>query len=202
MRIGSAGSEEKKMWLDIVLIGIGLSMDAFAVATCKGLGMRKINWKKTILIGVYFGGFQALMPVLGWLLGTSFTVYIESVDHWIAFGLLVFIGGKMILEAIRKKEGEEEPEELDQPIKHRELLILAIATSIDALAVGISFAAIGTPIVPAAPVIGCITFVLSIVGVCIGNQFGSRFEKKAEIAGGVILILIGIKVLVEHMGGI
>ncbi len=186
------------MWLDILLIGIGLSMDAFAVATCKGLGMKKIRWSQTIVIGIYFGGFQALMPVLGWLLGTGFRVYIEKVDHWIAFGLLVFIGGKMIFEAIRKKEDEAGTEE-EKPLDHKELFVLAIATSIDALAVGISFAAIGTPIVPAAPVIGVITFGLSVAGVCIGNRFGSRFEKKAEIAGGVILILIGIKVLVEHI---
>lgn len=190
----------KTMWLDILLIGIGLSMDAFAVATCKGLGMRKIRWKQTMVIGVYFGGFQALMPVIGWLLGTRFRIYIESVDHWIAFGLLVFIGGKMILEAVRSKE-EDTIEEYDQPINHKEMLLLAIATSIDALAVGISFAAIGTPIVPAAPVIGVITFGLSVAGVWIGNRFGSRFKKKAEIAGGVILILIGVKVLIEHIGG-
>ncbi|MBQ6442314.1 MAG: manganese efflux pump [Lachnospiraceae bacterium] len=187
------------MWLDIVLIGIGLSMDAFAVATCKGLGMRRIRWMQAIVIGVYFGGFQAMMPVLGWLLGTRFRVYIESADHWIAFGLLAFIGGKMIFEAVRKKE-EDTEEKYDQPLNHKEMFVLAIATSIDALAVGISFAALGSPIVPAAPVIGVITFGLSVAGVCIGNRFGSRFEKKAEIAGGVILILIGVKVLIEHMG--
>lgn len=189
------------MWLDILLIAIGLSMDAFAVATCKGLGMRKVRWKQAIVIGIYFGGFQALMPVIGWLLGTRFLIYVENVDHWIAFGLLVFIGGKMLVEAIRNKE-DEEAIEYDQPLNHGEMFLLAIATSIDALAAGISFAAIETPIVPAASVIGVITFGLSIAGVCIGNRFGTRFKRKAEIAGGVILILIGIKILIEHIGGL
>ena len=185
------------MWIEIILIGIGLSMDAFAVAVCKGLAMKQLNKKQALVIGLYFGLFQGMMPVLGWLFGTGFMKYIEAVDHWIAFGLLAFIGGKMIVEAIREKPAEAE--KTDQPLKHRELLILAIATSIDALAVGISFAAIGTPIVPAAPVIGLITFSLSILGVFIGNRFGSRYERKAEILGGIILIAIGVKILIEHL---
>lgn len=187
------------MWIEIVLIGIGLSMDAFAVAVCKGLAMRRIHVRQALVIGLYFGVFQALMPVLGWLLGINFRRYIESVDHWIAFGLLAFIGGKMILEAIREKETAVAPEEYDQPLDHKELLLLAIATSIDALAVGISFAALGTPIFPSVLVIGCLTFGISVGGVVIGNVFGSRFDRYAQIAGGIILILIGIKVLVEHM---
>lgn len=201
------------MWIEIILIGIGLSMDAFAVAICKGLAMKRVRLRSAVLVGLYFGAFQALMPVLGWLLGTQFRRYIEAVDHWIAFGLLTVIGGKMLYEGIRDslsaqkdkeayKEGkkkEDSPEKTDEPIRHKELLLLAIATSIDALAVGISFAAIGTPIFPSAGVIGVITFLLSILGVWIGNRFGNRYEKKAEIAGGIILIAIGIKILVEHL---
>ena len=187
------------MWLEIVLIGIGLSMDAFAVAVCKGLAMRKLNVRQAVVIGLYFGGFQALMPTLGWFLGSQFRRYIESVDHWVAFGLLAFIGGKMIVEAVREKEDGNAPETLDPPLDHKELFILAIATSIDALAVGISFAAIGTPIFPQAELIGVITFVISVGGVAIGNRFGSRYEKRAEIIGGIILIIIGIKVLIEHL---
>lgn len=189
------------LMLEIILIGIGLSMDAFAVSVCKGLAMRKINFKQAFIIGLYFGVFQAVMPILGWLLGINFRRYIESIDHWVAFALLAFIGVKMIIEAIREKEKEISPEDFDKPLNHKEMLILAIATSIDALAVGISFAAIGDPIFPAVLVIGCITFGLSIVGVTVGSVFGSRFEKYAEIAGGVILILIGVKVLMEHIGG-
>lgn len=188
------------MWLEIILIGVGLSMDAFAVAVCKGLAMRRINIRRALVIGIYFGGFQALMPFLGWLLGKEFRRYIESIDHWVAFGLLAFIGVKMILEAIRSKNQEISPEDFDKPLNHKEMLLLAIATSIDALAVGISFAAIGTPIFPAILMIGWITFGLSILGVIVGNLFGNRFEKYAEIAGGVILILIGVKILIEHLG--
>lgn len=188
------------MWLEILLIGIGLSMDAFAVAVCKGLAMRRINWKQAVIIGLYFGAFQALMPTVGWLLGTQFRRYIERVDHWIAFGLLAFIGVKMIVEAVREQSDPAAPETYDAPIDHKEMFILAIATSIDALAVGISFAAIGAPIFPSAEIIGCITFGISIGGVVIGNLFGSRFEKRAEIIGGIILILIGFKILFEHLG--
>lgn len=187
------------LWLEIVFIGIGLSMDAFAVAIVKGLSMRRIHWGQAVVIGLYFGGFQALMPTLGWLLGTQFRRYIERVDHWIAFALLAFIGGKMIVETLREKESESAPEVYDAPLNHKEMLILAIATSIDALAVGISFAAIGTPIFPEAEVIGVITFGISIGGVGIGHVFGRRFEKKAQIAGGIILIFIGVKILIEHL---
>jgi putative Mn2+ efflux pump MntP len=162
--------------------------------------MEKINKKQAVVIGLYFGGFQALMPLIGWLLGIRFQRYITSVDHWIAFILLVLIGGKMVFEAIHDKEDETEVGQKDQPLDHREMFMLAIATSIDALAVGITFAFLDTPIIEAIVVIGCTTFVLSIVGVVVGNYFGTRYQKKAEIVGGVILILIGLKILLEHLG--
>lgn len=188
------------MYLELFLIGVGLSMDAFAVSVCRGLAMNRVNKKQAVVIGLYFGGFQALMPVIGWVLGIRFQKYIVSVDHWIAFVLLAFLGGKMIFEAVREQE-EEEVGEKDLPLDHKELLMLAIATSIDALAVGITFAFLDTPILTAAAVIGCTTFALSIAGVAAGNFFGTRYKKKAEIAGGVILILIGLKILLEHLGG-
>lgn len=187
------------MFLELFLIGVGLSMDAFAVSVCKGLAMEKINKKQAVVIGLYFGGFQALMPLLGWLLGVRFQKYIVSIDHWVAFVLLVFIGGKMILEAVRDKEDQEIGQK-DLPLNHKEMLIMAVATSIDALAVGISFAFLDVPIVEAVTIIGCTTFVLSVAGVVVGNFFGTRYKKKAEIFGGVILILIGLKILTEHLG--
>lgn len=185
--------------IELFLIGVGLSMDAFAVSVCKGLAMKKVNKKQAVIIALYFGGFQALMPLIGWFLGVRFQKYITSFDHWIAFGLLVFIGGKMILEAIRDTDVQEIREK-DPPLDHKEMVVLAIATSIDALAVGITFAFLDTPIVEAIVIIGCITFLLSIFGVVVGNFFGTRYKKKAEIAGGIILILIGLKVLLEHLG--
>lgn len=187
------------LFFELFLIGVGLSMDAFAVSVCKGLAMNRVNKKQAVVIGLYFGGFQALMPLIGWFLGIRFQKYITSVDHWIAFVLLAFIGGKMILEAVRDQDVVEIAQK-DPPLKHKELLILAVATSIDALAVGITFAFLDTPIVAAVAIIGVTTFVLSIVGVVMGNFFGTRYKKKAEIAGGVILILIGTKILVEHLG--
>lgn len=188
------------MVLELFLIGVGLSMDAFAVSICKGLGMEKVNKKHTFLIGVYFGGFQALMPFLGWALGIRFQKYITAVDHWIAFFLLLFIGGKMVIEAVREKEEEDTCQKKDMPLDHREMFMLAVATSIDALAVGITFAFLNVSIVEAITIIGCTTFVLSIIGVLVGNFFGTRYKKKAEIIGGVILILIGLKILLEHLG--
>lgn len=187
------------MFIELFLIGVGLSMDAFAVSVCKGLAMEKINKKQAVVIGLYFGGFQALMPLLGWLLGVRFQKYIVSIDHWVAFTLLAFIGGKMILEAVRDKVDHEIGQK-DLPLNHREMLIMAVATSIDALAVGITFAFLDVPIAEAVTVIGCTTFVLSIAGVVVGNFFGTRYKKKAEISGGVILILIGLKILTEHLG--
>jgi putative Mn2+ efflux pump MntP len=185
--------------IELFLIGVGLSMDAFAVSVCKGLAMEKVNKKQAVIIGLYFGGFQALMPLIGWLLGIRFQKYITSIDHWIAFILLALIGGKMVYEAIHDKE-EVEVGQKDLPLDHKEMVLLAIATSIDALAVGITFAFLDTPIIEAIVIIGCTTFALSIVGVVVGNFFGTRYQKKAEIAGGVILILIGLKILLEHLG--
>ncbi len=187
------------VFIELFLIGVGLSMDAFAVSICKGLAMEKVNKKQAVVIGLYFGGFQALMPLIGWFLGIRFQKYITSIDHWIAFILLVFIGGKMILEAVRDPDVQEIREK-DLPLKHKEMLMLAIATSIDALAVGITFAFLETPIVEAIVIIGCTTFALSILGVVVGNFFGTRYKKKAEIAGGIILVLIGLKILLEHLG--
>ncbi len=185
---------------ELFLLGVGLSMDAFAVAVCKGLSMRRINKNQTLIIGLYFGGFQALMPFLGWLLGSQFQQYITSIDHWIAFILLGYIGGKMIYEAIKEWKEEEVAEVMDPPLDHKNMLMLAVATSIDALAVGITFAFLQTPIVEAISIIGCTTFVISIVGVVVGNLFGSRYKNKAELVGGVILVCIGLKILLEHLG--
>lgn len=187
------------VFIELFLIGVGLSMDAFAVSICKGLAMEKVNKKQAFMIGLYFGGFQALMPLIGWLLGIRFQKYITSFDHWIAFVLLAFIGGKMVAEAVHD-DGMDEIPEKDLPLNHREMLILAVATSIDALAVGITFAFLAIPIIEALVIIGCTTFFLSIFGVVVGNFFGNRYKKKAEIAGGIILILIGLKILLEHLG--
>lgn len=183
---------------ELLLIGVGLSMDAFAVAVCKGLNMRKVNKVHCFVIALFFGGFQALMPLIGWALGRQFEQYITTIDHWIAFILLGFIGGKMIFEAL--KEEEEEINKTDSRLDIKELFLLAIATSIDALAVGITFAFLNVSILPAVSIIGCTTFVLSAMGVFIGNIFGSRYKSKAELAGGIILVLIGVKILLEHMG--
>lgn len=181
---------------ELFLIGVGLSMDAFAVAVCKGLAMPKMRWRQTAVIALFFGGFQALMPILGWALGRQFEMYITSVDHWIAFALLVMIGGKMVWDAFH----EEGAEDLQEKFSLKELLVLAIATSIDAMAVGITFAFLRVEIVSAAILIGCTTCILSLIGVCVGRQFGDRFQNKATLAGGIILCLIGLKILLEHLG--
>ena len=188
------------MFVFLFLIGVSLSMDAFAVAICKGLAMRKVNKKQCFVIALFFGGFQALMPFLGWLLGTRFESYITSIDHWIAFVLLAFIGGKMVVEAVRDKDDNPEITEMDPPLNIKEMFVLAVATSIDALAVGITFAFLEIPIVQAIAIIGTTTFIISIAGVYIGNFFGNKYKNKAEIVGGVILILIGLKILLEHLG--
>ena len=185
--------------VEILLIGIGLSMDAFAVAICKGLGMRRINYRHTFIIALFFGGFQALMPFLGWLLGSRFAQYITRYDHWIAFVLLLFIGGKMVWDTLHE-DGKEEEEFSNERLDLKELLLMAVATSIDALAVGISFAFLQVRIVAAITLIGCTTFVLSAAGVCVGHKFGAKYEDKATLAGGIILILIGVKILLEHLG--
>ena len=180
---------------ELFLIAVGLSMDAFAVAVCKGLSMKRIDKKYTLLIALFFGGFQALMPLLGYFLGSQFSVYIEKIDHWVVFLLLALIGGNMI-----KESREEAEEETYRGIDYKELLLLAVATSIDALAVGITFAFLQVEIVPAVLLIGCTTFVLSLIGVVVGNLFGARDKSRAELTGGIILILIGVKILLEHLG--
>ena len=185
--------------VELLLIGVGLSMDAFAVSVCKGLNMRKVNKVHSFVIALFFGGFQAIMPLTGWLLGRQFEQYITAIDHWIAFGLLAFLGVKMVVDSCKKEE--EEIHKTESRLDLKELFVMAVATSIDALAVGITFAFLNVNIVLAITVIGCTTFVLSIAGVFIGNIFGSRYKNKAELAGGVILVLIGVKILVEHLMG-
>ena len=181
--------------LTLFITAVGLSMDAFAVSVCKGLAMKKINLKKACIAGLWFGGFQAMMPLLGYLLGSQFKQYVEAVDHWIAFVLLVLIGINMIKEALSKDE-----EKADDSLSFKTMLLLAVATSIDALAVGITYAFLQVDIVPAVSFIGIITFTLSAVGVKVGNVFGMKYKSGAELAGGIILVLIGTKILLEHLG--
>ncbi len=180
--------------LELFAIAVGLSMDAFAVSVCKGLSLRSYRPGRSLLAGLYFGGFQALMPLLGWLLGVRFQQVIVRVDHWIAFVLLVLIGANMLREA------RQEEESLDEAMGPRAMLPLAVATSIDALAVGVTFAFLQVDIVPAVGFIGVTTFVLSAVGVWIGSAFGARWRERAQQAGGLILILMGAKILIEHLG--
>lgn len=187
-------------FVEIFLIGVGLSMDAFAVSVCKGLGMHRVNYAHALVIALFFGVFQGLMPVIGWLVGSAFAAYVTAVDHWIAFALLAFVGGKMLWDAFHDEGKEEDDETSMQKLDLRELFMLAIATSIDALAVGISFSFLQIDIAAAALIIGCTTFVLSLVGVVVGNRFGARFEKPSQIAGGIVLIAIGLKILLEHLG--
>lgn len=176
-------------------LAVGLSMDAFAVSVCKGLAMKKITVRKALIVGLWFGGFQALMPLIGFLLGVRFRQSITAVDHWIGFVLLAFIGINMIREALSKEE-EEGNDSLDV----RTMLTLAVATSIDALAVGITFAFLHVQILSAITFIGITTLVCSMIGVKIGNVFGTKYKSKAELAGGIILILLGTKILLEHLG--
>ena len=180
---------------ELFVIAVGLSMDAFAVSICKGLSVRKAEPRHSLIVGAYFGGFQALMPAIGYVLGRQFESLITSVDHWIAFVLLGIIGGNMIREALK---GEQE--ELDDSFTFRTMLPLAIATSIDALAMGVTFAFLQVQIVPAVLFIGVTTFVLSAVGLKVGNVFGAKYKSRAELFGGVVLVLMGIKILLEHLG--
>lgn len=183
---------------ELLLLAVGLSMDAFAVSVCKGLSVKKAGVKESVICGSWFGGFQALMPLLGFFLGTLFAAAIEAFDHWVAFGLLAVIGANMLKEAF-SKEGDCENNCADFSVKT--MFVMAVATSIDALAVGISLAMAGNVNIALAVVlIGVTTFLLSGLGVKIGNLFGNRFEKKAQIAGGVILIFLGVKILLEHLG--
>lgn len=181
--------------IEILLTGLGLAMDAFAVAVCKGLSMKKFDKKKGIIIGLYFGIFQGMMPLIGYLLGTTFQSLITSIDHWIAFVLLGFIGGNMLKEAFSKDD-----ETCNDKVDFKTMLPLAIATSIDALAVGITFAFLKVNIVIAVLSIGIITFIMSFIGSKVGNKFGTKYEKKAQLFGGIILVLIGLKILLEHLG--
>lgn len=181
--------------ITLFIIALGLSMDAFAVSVCKGLAMKKLTLKKAAIVGLWFGGFQGLMPLIGYILGSHFERYITSIDHWIAFILLGLIGISMIKEALEKEE-----ECQDESLSFKTMVILAVATSIDALAVGITFAFLKVTILSAVLFIGIITFVLSMAGVKVGNVFGIRYKSKAELAGGIILILMGTKILLEHLG--
>ena len=193
--------EEEMGIIELLFLSVGLAMDAFAVSICKGLNMTKINYKNAGIIALFFGVFQAGMPVIGYALGTRFAKYIESFDHWVAFGLLAFIGGQMIYEAVKGEEDDEDSEDDGDRLDIKQLFILAIATSIDALAVGITFALLdGMSIWFSVAMIGVVTFIISFFGVIIGNRFGNKYERKAELAGGVILVLIGLKILLEHMG--
>lgn len=180
--------------LEIILTSVGLSMDAFAVSICKGLSLKKIDVKKCFIIGLYFGFFQAIMPLIGYFLGVNMKEFIMSIDHWIVFVLLAMIGINMVLEAFREENN------INDKIDFKTMIMLAIATSIDALAVGITFAFLEVNILLAVSLIGIITFAICMIGVKIGNIFGNKYEKKAQVFGGVILILLGLKILLEHLG--
>ena len=180
---------------EIAVIGIGLSMDAFAVSVCKGLSMKKIDWLKVIIIALYFGIFQAIMPVFGYFLGSTFSFLVQKIDHWLAFILLSAIGWNMI-----KESASDEEENKNDNVDVKTMTLLAIATSIDALAVGVTFAFFEVNLLLSISIIGIITFGVSILGVIIGNKFGDKFQNKAEFAGGIILIIIGLKILLEHLG--
>lgn len=180
----------------LFVTAVGLSMDAFAVSICKGLAMKKLSMKKAFVIGLWFGGFQALMPAVGYLLGSRFEQYVTAIDHWIAFVLLALIGANMIKEALSKDESYEANDSVDI----KTMFLLAVATSIDALAVGVTYAFLQVAIVPAVSFIGVTTLLLSIIGVKIGNVFGMKYKSRAELTGGIILIVMGLKILLEHLG--
>ena len=182
-----------KVW-ELFVIAVGLSMDAFAVSICKGLSTKDVRREHMVVTGLYFGGFQALMPLAGYLLGSRFQSMIQRVDHWIAFVLLALIGANMV------RESRGEAEHLDDSFTPGTMLPLAVATSIDALAVGLTFAFLNVRIIPAAALIGVTTFALSAIGMRLGNVFGARYQARAELAGGIVLILMGVKILLEHTG--
>jgi len=179
---------------ELFVIAVGLSMDAFAVAICKGLSLKKMSYRKALITGCFFGGFQALMPLIGYLLGMEFKNIITEFDHWIAFALLAMIGMNMI------QESRSERQKLDASFNLKNMTVLSLATSIDALAVGVTFAFLQVNIIPAVSIIGVTTFVLSCAGVKIGNVFGTKFKSKAELLGGLILIVVGLKILIAHLG--
>lgn len=180
--------------IELFILAVGLSMDAFAVSICKGLSLRKIKAKHMCIAGLWFGGFQALMPLVGYFLGSFFSEMIEQYDHWVAFILLAIIGGNMIKESFGKDEN------VDSAMDFKSMLLLAIATSIDALAVGVTFAFLQVQIVPAVSFIGVVTFIFSAVGIKIGSLFGTKYRSKAELFGGIVLVLIGLKILLEGIG--
>lgn len=180
--------------IELFILAVGLSMDAFAVSICKGLSLRKITAKHMCIAGLWFGGFQALMPLVGYFLGSFFSEMIEQYDHWVAFILLAIIGGNMIKESFGKDEN------VDSAMDFKSMLLLAIATSIDALAVGVTFAFLQVQIVPAVSFIGAVTFIFSAVGIKIGSLFGTKYRSKAELFGGIVLVLIGLKILLEGIG--
>lgn len=180
----------------LFVTAVGLSMDAFAVSVCKGLAMKKLSVKKALIIGLWFGGFQALMPAAGYLLGSRFERYVNAIDHWIAFVLLALIGANMVKEALSKDECQEANDSVDI----KTMFLLAVATSIDALAVGVTYAFLQVAILPAVSLIGVTTFLLSVAGVKAGNVFGMKYKSRAELAGGIILIVMGLKILLEHLG--
>ena len=188
--------------VELVLLGVGLAMDAFAVSICKGLGMSRVNMKQCFIIALFFGGFQALMPFLGWCLGSAFADKIKAIDHWIAFILLGYIGIKMISDAIKEWKEETKVDEMDPPLDLKEMFLLAIATSIDALAVGITFSFLNVAIGIACAIIGLVTFVISGGGVFVGNIFGEKYKNKAQIVGGLILVLLGLRILITHLMGV
>ena len=181
--------------IEIALIGVGLAMDAFAVSICKGLAMRRMNYKKAIIIAAFFGVFQALMPALGYVLGTTFDNKIAAIDHWIAFILLALIGANMIKEALSSDDDECQ----DDSLRLGDLIMLSIATSIDALAVGITFAFFNVSLLLSVSMIGIIAFIICVIGVKVGNVFGEKYKSKAELAGGLILIVMGAKILIDHL---
>ena len=187
-------------FIELLLIGVGLSMDAFAVSICQGISMTKIKWGHALTVGLYFGGFQALMPFTGWMLGSQFAGRIQQYDHWVAFVLLVLIGGNMIREALSGEEDEAEDAAIGAGLDHKKLFLMAIATSIDALAVGVTVAFLDIASLPAIGIIGTTTCFISVAGVAVGCWFGARYKKRAEITGGVILVLLGVKILLEHLG--
>ncbi|OGV67991.1 MAG: hypothetical protein A2498_01970 [Lentisphaerae bacterium RIFOXYC12_FULL_60_16] len=185
-------------FFEIVVIGLGLSMDALAISITSGVTLRPFHLRHAMALGCWFGGFQALMPLLGWLVGNRLSTWISSFDHWVVFGVLVFIGCKMIYESFRISEVEAKAPTLD----HKVLFVLALATSVDALAVGFSFALLDVAIMMPAIIIGGVTFLVSFCGVIIGDRFGHLFERKAEVLGGLVLIGMGIRILVIHLTGV
>jgi len=187
---------------ELFILAVGLSMDAFAVSICKGVCLKKASLGQSAIVGAYFGIFQALMPIIGYFLGTGFADKIERYDHWVAFVLLLILGGKMFIESFKKEDVERDAAGNDRDeLKITKMLVLAIATSIDALAVGITFAFLRVDIVMSVGLISATTFVLALAGVVVGHRFGARYEKAATIAGGIVLILIGLKILIEHLAG-